>query len=159
MPSPADTPTPAPRTLPHLPLRIGALAGGALAVVATFLPWLSVPDVLDPSRRLVTRGFESLEGIAALAAAVVVVVLVAMGGRTRLLWAIVPATVVVLVTADNLLGCLGSHPEPTGGLLSLLELRPYAEYGLLLALAGGGVALVCSLLAGRTTATPAASAS
>lgn len=152
--APADLRAPADLHAPmasaaHLGARVGALIGALVAAVGTVLPWITMPDPFDASVRVVAAGVESGQGIAALVAGVVVVVLVAMGGRTRLFWAVVPATIVVLVASGTLVDCLRPEPE-LGGLLGALLTGPDAAYGLWMTLAGGVAALACAPLAGRT---------
>lgn len=139
----------------HVVARTGALAGAALAAVATFLPWITMPDPFEASNRLVASGVESLQGVAVLVSGVVALALVAVGGRPRLLWATVPATVVVMVTAGNLVDCTRPDPE-LGGLLGALLTGPDAAYGLWLGFAGGVVLLGLALAAGLTAPTPTA---
>lgn len=135
----------------HLAARLGALSGAALAVVATFLPWTTMPDPFDASTRLAASGIGSVQGAVVVVAGLVTVTLVGVGGRARLLWAVVPATVVVLVAGGNLVDCLRPDPE-LGGLLGALLAGPDAAYGLWLTFAGGVVALGLALLAGATAA-------
>lgn len=141
---------PVPAAVPaHLAARVGALTGAALAAVGTFLPWTTMPDPFDASTRLVASGVEGLTGLAVLVAGVVAAVLVALGGRARLFWTAVPATIAVLVSGGNLVDCLRPDPE-LGGLLGALLVSPDPAYGLWLSFAGGVVALGLALLAGMT---------
>lgn len=150
MAPPAPATPRGPRLSPaHLTARVGALIGALLAAVGTVLPWMTMPDPFDASVRVASAGVESRQGIAALVAGVVVAVLVTMGGRARLLWAVVPATVVVLVASGTLVDCLRPEPE-LGGLLGALLTGPDAASGLWTTLVGGVVALACAPLAGRT---------